>query len=57
MLKSNLSSYSDAYILVKGTVTVPNTTVAPAAVNNNGKEVVFKNCALFTYCISKINNT
>ena len=57
MLKSNLSSYSDAYILVKGTVTVRNTTVAPATVNNNGKEVVFKNCALFTYCISKINNT
>ena len=31
MLRSNLCDYSDAYILVKGTITVPNTgtTVAP----------------------------
>ena len=29
---------------------------APAAADND-KEVVFKNCALFTNCISEINNT
>ena len=35
------------------------TPVPPSAVNrnNNDKEVVFKNCAPFTDCISEINNT
>ena len=28
-----------------------------AAANNTDKKVIFKNCALFTNCISKINNT
>ena len=56
MLKSNLCDYSNAYIVVKGIKTVPNTGAA-AAPNNRIKKVVFENCALFTYCISKINNT
>ena len=56
MLKSNLCDYSNAYIVVKGIKTVPN-TVAAAAPNNRIKKVVFENCAPFTYCISKINNT
>ena len=56
MLKSNLCDYSDAYILVKGTITVAQ-VLAPAAPDNVGKEVVFKNCAPFTDCISEINNT
>ena len=56
MLKSSLYDYSDAYILVKGTVTV-NNTAAAAAVNNANKKVIFKNCAPFTNCISEINNT
>ena len=30
MLKSSFCDYSDAYILVKGTTTVPNTRTAPA---------------------------
>ena len=57
MLKTSLCDYIDAYILVKGTTTV--TLVPPAAANqnNNNKEVVFKNCAPFTDCISQINNT
>ena len=29
----------------------------PAEPDNDGKEVVFKNCAPFTDCISEINNT
>ena len=36
------------------------TTVTPKAVsnpNNDGKRVVFKNCAPFTDCISEMNNT
>ena len=54
---SFLCDYSDAYILVKGTITVPKTTAAGAAVNNTNKEVIFKNCAPFTNCITEINNT
>ena len=57
MLKSSLCDYSDAYILVKGTVSVNNTAAAGAAVNNNDKKVIIKNCAPFTNCISEINNT
>ena len=56
MLKSSLCDYSDAYILVKGTITVNNTGTA-AAPNNRNKKVIFKNCAPFTNCISEINNT
>ena len=54
MLRSSLCDYSDAYILVKGTITVPNTGTA-AAPNNRNKNVIF-NCAPFTNCISEINN-
>ena len=57
MLKSSLCDYSDAYILVKGTISVDNTAPAGAAVNNNDEKVIFKNCAPFTNCISEINNT
>ena len=57
MLKSSLCDYSDAYILVKETITVNNTAAQGAAVNNTNKKVIFKNCAPFTNCISEINNT
>ena len=57
MLKSSLRDYSDAYILVKGTITVNNTAAAAAAANNTNKKVIFKNTAPFTICISDINNT
>ena len=57
MLKSCLYDYSDAYILVKGTITVDDTSAAGAAANNTNKKVTFKNCAPFTNWISKINNT
>ena len=53
MLKSILCDYSDAYILVKETISVA--AVAEGGGNNN-KEEVFKNCASFTDCISEINN-
>ena len=52
MLKSSLCDYSDAYILVKGNITVNNTGADGAAANNTNK-----NCAPFTNCISGINNT
>ena len=57
MLKSSLCDYSDVYILVKGNITVNNTAADGAAANNTNKKVIFKNCAPFTDCISKINNT
>ena len=57
MLRSSLCDYSDAYILVKGNISVNNTAGAGAAANNTNKKVIFKNCAPFTNCISKINNT
>ena len=57
MLRSSLCDYSDAYILVKGNVSVNNTAATGAAANNATKKVIFKNCAPFTNCVSKINNT
>ena len=56
MLRSSLCDYSDAYILVKGNITV-NPGDVGAVANNTNKKVIFKNCAPFTNCISKINNT
>ena len=56
MLKSSLCDYSDVYILVKGNITVNNTTAADVDANNTNKKVIFKNCAPFTDCISEINN-
>ena len=55
MLKSSLCDYSDAYILVKGNVTVNNTAAAGADAKNTNKKVIFKNYGPFTNCISKIN--
>ena len=57
MLKSSLCDYRDAYILVKRTITVPNTTPADANANNVCKRLIFKNCAPFTNFISERNNT
>ena len=57
MPKSSLCDYSDAYFLVKGTITVNNNAAADADANNTNKKVIFKNCAPFTNCISEINNT
>ena len=57
MLRSRFCDYSDAYILVKGNISVNNTAAGGAAANNTNKRVTFKNCAPFTNCIRKINNT
>ena len=53
MLRSDLCDYSDAYIVVKGTITVEG---AENRYKYN-KNLVLKNNLPFTYCISKINNT
>ena len=38
MLKSSLCCYSDVYIIVKGSITVPDTSAAGAAANNTNKK-------------------
>ena len=57
MLRSSLCDYSDAYILIKENITVKNAIAAGAAAGNAAEKVIFKNCASFTNCVSKINNT
>ena len=57
LIMSNLCDYSNAYILVNGTIKVLNTAAAGVAVNNANKKLIFKNCAPFTDCITEINNT
>ena len=54
LLRSSLCNYSDAYILVSGTITF---AVLGASRGNNDIQLVFKNCAPFTNFISQINNT
>ena len=56
MLRSSLRDYNDVYIHVKGNVSANNSGTATAPNNRNNK-VIFKNCAPFTNCISKVNNT
>ena len=59
MLRSNLCDYADVCILVKGTITITGAGDDPAArqADERDKGVMFKNCARFTKCISRINNT
>ena len=59
MLKSSLCDYSDAYILVKGKITITGAGDDAGArqAGEKDKGVAFKNCAPFTSCISEINNT
>ena len=59
MLKSSLCDYSDACILVKGTMTIAGAGNEAAAreADERDKGVIFKNCAPFIHCISEINNT
>ena len=53
ILRSDLCDYSDAYIVVKGRISVTGNNNA----NKRNKKLNFKNNALFTSCISKIDNT
>ena len=54
MLRSSLCDYSDAYTLVKWSISIAEQ--AGDNSNNANKKVVFKNCTPFTDCISEINN-
>ena len=42
VLRSSLCDYSDAYILVKGNISVKNTAADGAAANNIKKKVILK---------------
>ena len=59
MLRSNLLDYADSYIHVKGKITITGGEDDAAARNadERDKGVTFKNCAPFTKCITRINNT
>ena len=57
MLKSSLFDYRDSNILVGGIITALLASLSGDNANNNNKELVLKNCAPFTDCISEINNT
>ena len=58
MLRSKLCDYADAYILAKGTITITGAADHDAAkrLDERNKGLIFKNCAPFTKCISRINN-
>ena len=52
MSRSNLCNYSDAYIVVKGRISVRSTK----NINKRKQKLTLKNNAPFRLCISKINN-
>ena len=51
MLRSDLCDYSEAYIVVKGDITLEGDSDA----NKRNKNLVFKNNAPFINCVSEIN--
>ena len=55
MLRSDLCDFSDAYIVVKGTITVTDPNVAAYVAANIAANV--RNNAPFISCVSKINNS
>ena len=52
MLQSDLCDYSDAYIVVKGIITVEGTNIR----DRKNRSLAFKNNTPFISCITKINN-
>ena len=48
VLKSNLCNYNDAYVLVRGNISI---------MIHQSTQAAFKSCAPFTKCITKINGT
>ena len=59
MLKSDLCDYAHTYIFVKDKITITGHGADATArqADERDKEVIFKNCAPFTKCISRINGT
>ena len=59
MLMSSLCDYSDAYMLVKGTITITGAGADAAArqADERDKGVILKNSAPFIICKIEINNS
>ena len=59
MLKSTLCGYIDAYILLKGTITIVGVRpiIPLRTTNRKNKQVALKTRAPCTDCISEVNNT
>ena len=59
MLMSCLSGYNDAYILVKGRITITGAGADAAArqADEGDKGLTLKNCVPFINCKTEINNT
>ena len=58
MLRSNLCDYSDAFILVKGTITVTASGANNGAnniIDKRNRPLILKNNASFVSCITRIN--
>ena len=55
MLRSDQRNFSDAYIVVKGTITLTKTD-GRGIIDIRNRFLAFNNNAPFTNCISKINN-
>ena len=59
MLRPNLCDYSDAYILVRSTITVTangDNNNANNIRNKRNRLLIFKNNAAFVSCITRINS-
>ena len=54
LLQSNLYDYRDAYIFVKGIITVAGAGATESAhqADKNNKQVIFKYCSPFVKCIT-----
>ena len=54
MLRSSLFDYSDAYILVNGTITIyrARDNDASKRLDESNAGIIFKNCAPLTDCIN-----
>ena len=59
VLEFSFCDYRDAYILVKGTVTITGTgaNAAGRQAEERDKGIIIKNCAPFINCKTEINNT
>ena len=55
--KSSSYDYSDAYILVSGTILAQDISDEVATASNTNEKIIFKKCAPFTDSIREISNT
>ena len=57
MIRQNLCDFSDAYIPIKGIITIPDTSKQGTIANNRNVKVILKNGAPFINCTIQVNNT